>query len=433
MPGFSFRPRRATVAQPVVFDNIEVIDAANNNRRTNRATRATEKEKRVYFKSLRKLVGKYLPGKIMPLKKTPENVQQPPIATQGTLRHSPPYYKTEDDNTYFQNVPPRRDPVMSRKRLEAAQKYRSGQNIGMLSNDMLRKILQHTVAHDKTVLDIKLIKSYIKERRKSSALSRVNNDEYATLLNNIITVHLENVQISNAILEILKKTLEHSNISAIILRKITFSNEPSICKKFLEYLSKNTKIHILILDDVGIDRDNFNKFVRILENFTDLEILEFSNFNIAILFKVSNEVHFHYYFMKVIIKLETLNYLIFNNNTIAQMDYTYLFNKLNGVNNYYVIDLGRDGIYLKYNDNKDEDDDNKVKLDEHFMHIIEIDTAGRKSLNKCTDRYYIDFHTYRNKDDSNKKLKDFRHKYIVNDTEFLFNKYNVPKYLLSTF
>ena len=253
------------------------------------------------------------------------------------------------------------------------------------------------------------------------------------LLNNIITVHLENVQISNAILEILKKTLEHSNISAIILRKITFSNEPEIREHFLEYLSKNTKLHILILDDVGIDRDNFNKFVRILENFTDLDMLEFSNFNIARLFKVSNEVHFHYYFMKVIIKLETLNYLIFTNNTIAQKDYTYLFKKLNGVNNYYVIDLGRDGIYLKYNDNKDEDDDNKVKLDELFMHIIEIDTAGRKSLNKCTDRYYIDFHTYRNKDDSNKKLTDFRHKYIVKDTEFLFNKYNVPKYLLSTF
>ena len=298
---------------------------------------------------------------------------------------------------------------------------------------MFSKILGHTIAHDKTVLDIKLFKSYIKERRKSSALSRVNNDEYATFLNNIITVHLENVEITYAILEILKKTIEHSNISAIILRKITFSDEPSICKNFLDYLSKNTKLHILILDDVDIDRDNFNMFVRILENFTDLELLEFSNFNIVRLFNVSNEVHFHYYFMKMIIKLETLNYLIFNNNTIAQMDYKYLFNKLNGVNNYYVIDLGKDGIYLKYNDNKDEEDDNKVKLGEQFMHIIEIDTAGRKGLNKCVDRYYIDFHTCRNKDNSNNNLMDFRHKYIVKDTEFLFNKYNVPKNLMSTF
>jgi hypothetical protein len=425
------RTRRATVAPSSVFNDIRQTDATPNIR----PNLASEQGNRVYFRDLRKLVSNAFPFSFK--KKQSRYAQQPQIppiaAASGTSRHSPPYYTSADDNTYFKNVPPRRDPVMSRKRLEAAQKYRSGQNIGMLSNDMFSKILQHTIAHDKTVLDIKLIKSYIKERRKSAALSRVNNDEYATLLNNIITVHLENVQISNAILEILKKTLEHSNISAIILRKITFSNEPEIREQFLEYLSKNTKLHILILDDVGIVRDNFNKFVRILENFTDLELLEFSNFNIARLFKVSNEVHFHYYFMKVIIKLETLNYLIFTNNTIAQMDYTYLFNKLNGVNNYYVIDLGRDGIYLKYNDNKDEDDDNKVKLDEHFMHIIEIDTAGRKSLNKCADRYYIDFHTYRNKDDSNKKLTDFRHKYIVNDTEFLFNKYNVPKYLLSTF
>jgi hypothetical protein len=425
------RTRRATVAPSSVFNDIRQTDATPNIR----PNLASEQGNRVYFRDLRKLVSNAFPFSFK--KKQSRYAQQPQIppiaAASGTSRHSPPYYTSADDNTYFKNVPPRRDPVMSRKRLEAAQKYRSGQNIGMLSNDMFSKILQHTIAHDKTVLDIKLIKSYIKERRKSAALSRVNNDEYATLLNNIITVHLENVQISNAILEILKKTLEHSNISAIILRKITFSNEPEIREHFLEYLSKNTKLHILILDDVGIDRDNFNKFVRILENFTDLDMLEFSNFNIARLFKVSNEVHFHYYFMKVIIKLETLNYLIFTNNTIAQMDYTYLFNKLNGVNNYYVIDLGRDGIYLKYNDNKDEDDDNKVKLDEHFMHIIEIDTAGRKSLNKCADRYYIDFHTYRNKDDSNKKLTDFRHKYIVNDTEFLFNKYNVPKYLLSTF
>lgn len=424
------RTRRATVAPSSVFNDIRQTDATPNIR----PNLASEQGKRVYFRDLRKLVSNAFP---FPFKKKQSRYAQqqqiPPIAAaSGTSRHSPPYYTSADDNTYFKNVPPRRDPVMSRKRLEAAQKYRSGQNIGMLSNDMFSKILRHTIAHDKTVLDIKLIKSYIKERRKSTALSRVNNDEYATLLNNIITVHLENVRISNAILEILKKTLEHSNISAIILRKITFSNESEIREQFLEYLSKNTKLHILILDEVGIDRDNFNKFVRILENFTDLDMLEFSNFNIARLFKVSNEVHFHYYFMKVIIKLETLNYLIFTNNTIAQMDYTYLFNKLNGVNNYYVIDLGRDGIYLKYNDNKDEDDDNKVKLDEHFMHIIEIDTAGRKSLNKCTDRYYIDFHTYRNKDDSNKKLTDFRHKYIVNDTEFLFNKYNVPKYLLST-
>ena len=425
------RTRRATVAPSSVFNDIRQTDATPNIR----PNLASEQGNRVYFRDLRKLVSNAFPFSFK--KKQSRYAQQPQIppiaAASGISRHSPPYYTSADDNTYFKNVPPRRDPVMSRKRLEAAQKYRSGQNIGMLSNDMFSKILQHTIAHDKTVLDIKLIKSYIKERRKSAALSRVNNDEYATLLNNIITVHLENVQISNAILEILKKTLEHSNISAIILRKITFSNEPEIREQFLEYLSKNTKLHILILDDVGIVRDNFNKFVRILENFTDLELLEFSNFNIARLFKVSNEVHFHYYFMKVIIKLETLNYLIFTNNTIAQMDYTYLFNKLNGVNNYYVIDLGRDGIYLKYNDNKDEDDDNKVKLDEHFMHIIEIDTAGRKSLNKCADRYYIDFHTYRNKDDSNKKLTDFRHKYIVNDTEFLFNKYNVPKYLLSTF
>ena len=425
------RTRRATVAPSSVFNDIRQTDATPNIR----PNLASEQGNRVYFRDLRKLVSNAFPFSFK--KKQSRYAQQPQIppiaAASGTSRHSPPYYTSADDNTYFKNVPPRRDPVMSRKRLEAAQKYRSGQNIGMLSNDMFSKILQHTIAHDKTVLDIKLIKSYIKERRKSAALSRVNNDEYATLLNNIITVHLENVQISNAILEILKKTLEHSNISAIILRKITFSNEPEIREQFLEYLSKNTKLHILILDDVGIVRDNFNKFVRILENFTDLDMLEFSNFNIARLFKVSNEVHFHYYFMKVIIKLETLNYLIFTNNTIAQMDYTYLFNKLNGVNNYYVIDLGRDGIYLKYNDNKDEDDDNKVKLDEHFMHIIEIDTAGRKSLNKCADRYYIDFHTYRNKDDSNKKLTDFRHKYIVNDTEFLFNKYNVPKYLLSTF
>jgi hypothetical protein len=136
--------------------------------------------------------------------------------------------------------------------------------------------------------------------------------------------------------------------------------------------------------------------------------------------------------MKVIINLEGLNYLIFNNNTITQMDYTYLFNKLNGANNYYVIDLGRDGIYLKYNDNKDEEDDNKVKLEEHFMHIIEIDTAGRKTLNRCVDRYYIEFHTNGNKYAFNKSLTSFRHKYIGQDAKYLFEKYNVPLYLLPT-
>lgn len=421
MSSYLQRTRRSTVATSHAFNDIGRDVATNSN-----TNLGNNQSNRVYFRDLRKLVSNTFPFK-------KKQSQIPPIAAaSGTSRSSAPYYTSADDNTYFNKVPSRRDPVMSRKRLEELQKLRSKQTIRKLPNDMFSKILGHTIAHDKTVLDIKLLKSYIKERRKSSALSRGNNDEYATFLNNIITVHLENVEITYAILEILKKTIEHSNISAIILRKITFSDEPSICKNFLDYLSKNTKLHILILDDVDIDRDNFNMFVRILENFTDLELLEFSNFNIVRLFNVSNEVHFHYYFMKMIIKLETLNYLIFNNNTIAQMDYKYLFNKLNGVNNYYVIDLGKDGIYLKYNDNKDEEDDNKVKLGEQFMHIIEIDTAGRKGLNKCVDRYYIDFHTCRNKDNSNNNLMDFRHKYIVKDTEFLFNKYNVPKNLLST-
>jgi hypothetical protein len=426
------RPRRGTVAPSVVFDDIGRDSSAN--RRSNLARVPGD---HVYFRDLRKLVSKAFPFK----KKQSQNIQQsqisPTASAQGTSRrsprspHSPPYYTSADNNTYFKNVS-RRDPVMSRGRLEAAQKYRSKQTISVLSNDMFRKILKHTIAHDKTVLDVRLLKSYIKERRKSSALSRINNDEYASFLNNILTVHLENVEITDAILEILKKTIEHSNISTIILRKITFSNEERICEKFLEYLSKNTKLCILILDDVGIDRDNFNNFLRILESFKELDLLEFSNFNITRLFKVYNDVQFHYFFMKVIINLDTLNYLIFNNNTISQMDYTYLFNKLNGANNYYVIDLGRDGIYLKYNDNKDEEDDNKVKLEEHFMHIIEIDTAGRKTLNRCVDRYYIEFHTNGNKYAFNKSLTSFRHKYIGQDAKYLFEKYNVPLYLLPT-
>jgi hypothetical protein len=421
------RTRRGTVTPSPAFDDIG-REASGNNRQTNLVT---EKEKRVYFKGLRKLVGNYLPGKTLPLKKTEQNMQQPPIASQGTSRQTP-YYTTADNNTYFQHVS-KRDPVISRKRLEAVQKTRATQNIRILPNDVFSKILQYTTAHDKTVLDKVLLGLYITERKKSTTLSRVNRNEYATFLNNIVTVHLENVKINEVILEILNKTIEHSNISTIILRNVGFDNSPGICEHFIEYLSKNTKLKILILSDVKVTARSFNNFLRILENFKDLELLEFSNFDILKLFKVNNEVHFHYFFMKLIINLDTLNYLIFNNNTITHKDYTYLFNKLNDVNNYYVIDLGRDGIYLKYNDNKDEEDDNQIKLGEQFMHIIEIDTAARKSLNRCADRYYIDFHTHGNKDAFNKNLTSFHHKYISHDAKFVFNQYNVPAYLFKTY
>jgi hypothetical protein len=387
-------------------------DIRGDNIRSNLAN----EQKTNYFRKLLKLVKNHL-NKESQYK---EQSQIPHIAsTQGTSRRSPPYNKRDFDKVEI------RERVMSRARL---QKLVSDQTIRKLSGDMLIKLFQHTIAHDETVLNIKLLKSYIKERTNSVQLSGVNNNDYATLLNNITTVHLESVVITNQILEILKNTVVYSNISTIILRKITFSTEPRICEHFLNYLSENTQVGILILDNVGIDRDNFNNFLIILENFKHLELLEFSNFNIIELFKIVNKFHFHYYFMKVIIKLELLNYLIFNNNIITYMDYTYMFNKLNGINNYYVIDLGKDGIYLKYNDNTSEVDNN-VKKDEYFMHIIEIDTVRRKDLNKCVDRYYIDFHTYGNKDD-NKRLLNFRHKYIGYYTKYLFEKYKVPLTLI---
>jgi hypothetical protein len=435
MSGYSFGRRGRAVAPTDDFHNLGAIDenqamSATRSTLANRAMSATEKKNREYFGNLRKFVSNALSFK----KKQSQYIQQsqisPRVSAPGTSRQ-PPYYTSASDNTYFKYVH-RREPVMSRGRSAAeAEKNRSRQTIRGLPEDIIRKLFKYTVAHKEIVLDIKLLNKYFKEHKNGVVLSGVDNDEYESFLKDIITVHLEDVKITDAILEILKKTIiiEPSKISTIILRNITFSND-EICKNFLEYLSENTELKILILDNVGIERDNFNKFLSILENFKDLELLEFSNFNITRLFKVINNVQFHYFFMKVIINLHALNYLIFNNNIITQKDYTYLFNLLNGVNNYYVIDLGRDGIYLKYNDNKDNKD--IVKSGEQFMHIIEIDTAGRKTLGKCVDRYSIEFHTYGNKDELT-ILNDFRHKKIKQYAQIKFEKYNVPLNLLSTF
>ena len=117
------RTRRATVAPSSVFNDIRQRDATPNIR----PNLASEQGNRVYFRDLRKLVSNAFPFSFK--KKQSRYAQQPQIppiaAASGTSRHSPPYYTSADDNTYFKNVPPRRDPVMSRKRLEAAQKYRS--------------------------------------------------------------------------------------------------------------------------------------------------------------------------------------------------------------------------------------------------------------------------------------------------------------------
>ena len=261
------------------------------------------------------------------------------------------------------------------------------------TNDLNPVISNKSIFNNKqtdiTVLDDKLIKKYGRDIARLSAVNQafrqstkgiLSTDIFPTTdFSNIQTIKLEGLKIIDTIIEILNKIplsqlSQLSKITTIILRNITFDSVET-CTKFLHFLGRNVNIKILILDGVYIDKTNFKIFLDILGTFKQLELLKLSKFNITTSFIVEDYT-FDYVFMKTLIKLGQLKFLLFTNNIIEEKIYKYLFNDYNDRSLQYVIDLGKDGIYLKHNlviqDNNDP-----------LMYIVEIYTKKAREHKKC--------------------------------------------------
>ena len=258
------------------------------------------------------------------------------------------------------------------------------------TNDLNPVISNKSIFNNKqtdiTVLDDKLIKEYgrniaklagVNPAFRQSTKGILSTDIFPTKdFSNIQTIKLDGLKIINTIIEILKKIplSQISQISTIILRNITFDSVQT-CTNFLQFLGGNVNLKILILDGVYIDTINFKIFLDILGTFKKLELLKLSNFNITTLFIVEDYT-FDYVFMKTLIKLGQLKFLIFENNIIEEKIYKYLFNDYNDRSLQYVIDLGKDGIYLKHNLVIQYDNNPR-------MYIVEINTKKAREQKKC--------------------------------------------------
>ena len=160
---------------------------------------------------------------------------------------------------------------------------------------------------------------------------------YKQFFSTIITIDLHDINIDNIDISILNLVLKYGNVSSIILRNITFSTV-GIENNFLNYLEKNTQIEILILRNIGITYiggiDNIGKLLHIIGMLNNITFLEFSGFKFA---KIQNlYIDFlHNYtdtlnrlFYETLIKLEKLEFLIFNDNLISHRLYYNIFNTI---------------------------------------------------------------------------------------------------------
>ena len=264
----------------------------------------------------------------------------------------------------------------------------------------------------KNLLNKALIEKYI----------LLKSTRFDSLFSNIQTIKLESFIITEPILDVLKKT-DQSKITTIILRNISFDSVET-CTIFLHFLGINVNLKILILDGVNVNNVNFKELLDRLETFNYLKVLEFRGFNITELFD-AKYFRFDFKFMKILIKLEQLKFLLFTNNIIDKKIYDYLFNDYVDINLYYFIDLGEDGSYLKHNLSiiPTEYINNNPHFGEHFMYIIDIDTK------KCVNRRGgVKVHTFNNKTNNKKDvLIDFINERVLILLIFYYNNHSVDK------
>lgn len=147
---------------------------------------------------------------------------------------------------------------------------------------------------------------------------------------NIHTIDLENLTITKEIVDILKMT-DRNKIGIIMLRNITFDNEDTL-KSFLIFLSKNTSVRILELNNI----EQVEKLLESLKTYDELRLLEIIN---------NKNLLDGTILIKLLINFKSITDLKFANNT-ADKSYKLLFgSKIDG----YGIDFKKFHGYWSIN------------------------------------------------------------------------------------
>ena len=184
-------------------------------------------------------------------------------------------------------------------------------------------IFQHTslnsVFDNVIKLDNKVIKKYL-EGMPNISLS--NKGLKASLSftrpswKNVSIINLQNLKINQAILRVLNMTIG-DQITTIVLRGISFDTKETR-DEFLKFLSKNTNVRYLILDDIKKDEEGFIKMLNISGTFTKLIWLEISNCVLS----DDNAVR---ELFTILVNLRNIKYFTFSNNTVVSTLYTKIF------------------------------------------------------------------------------------------------------------
>jgi hypothetical protein len=371
--------------------------------------------------------------------------------TQGTSRGTP----RPPTATPIQPTSPERTPVLSRKRMFDHEANRSNilrkampQHLTKMQDDAFGIVLEQMFNELPSIVFNKVFLQNLesKEVLTTELLKKGRNlpiiETY--LLQKIEVIDLQDITLNKYIIEVLVMTVTYSKVSTIILRNITFENIDDI-DNFLAYLGKNTQIDTLILRNVkliivsprtGVMK-YLIKFISTIGMLNNIKYLEFSNFDIKNEFEIVNinnrNTYFAFHFIRLLIKLEKLEYLIFNNNNIDYDDYYDIFRES------YVID-----------ENKTDDKD-VIKKNNKMLYVINnyFPSTGRKRLHivsvkynkpvkeidtelvtECINRRANDFYTTGNKDSSNDEViikykNSFVMKQMKIKKEELLEKYKI--------
>jgi hypothetical protein len=244
-------------------------------------------------------------------------------------------------------------------------------NISTIPQDILLKILD-SAFNFSNKLDNDLIFAFIKLMSNVSKTNKDFRNSVSSIVpswNNITIINLQNLKITNKILDVLKMTNE-KNITTIVLRNILFDNDET-CNNFLEFLSKNTKTKNLIFDNVKVETE---KFLIKLKTFKNLQWLEISRCNLT-QYDFDN-------FIKILLYSKNLLYLTLTNNIIWEGFHNYLFtknkNNENLINNIYYI------IYVLKENNSWSmiiKDNNETLINNFEINIINNDIEGKYGVN----------------------------------------------------
>jgi len=254
-------------------------------------------------------------------------------------------------------------------------------NISTIPQDILLKILD-SAFNFSNKLDNDLIFAFIKLMSNVSKTNKNFRNSVSSIApswNNITIINLQNLKITNKILDVLKMTNE-KNISTIVLRNILFDNDET-CNNFLEFLSKNTKTKNLIFDNVKVETENF---LTKLQTFKNLQWLEISRCNLT-------QYDFHN-FIKILLYSKNLKYLTLTNNIIWEGFHNYLFtknkNNENLINNIYYI------IYVLKENNSWSmiiKDNNETLINNFEINIVNNDIEGKYGVNINLDNDFAKY------------------------------------------